>query len=121
MRVLHLVSSGGYYGKENVIVNLCSALTRLGYTAEIGAFLNSEAPNDEVVIRARLENLSARTFFCRGRLDLRTIRAIREYVISQKVDLIHTHDTKANCYGYAVAKSLGRFVFATCHLWYSKT
>jgi glycosyltransferase involved in cell wall biosynthesis len=121
MKILHLVSSGGYYGKEAVIVNLCSALERLGCASEVGAFLNSQAPNQDLVNRSRLEGLSARTFDCRGRLDLQAVRSIREHIVSQQIDLVHTHDYKADLYGYLAARQAGRPVFATCHLWFTTT
>jgi glycosyltransferase involved in cell wall biosynthesis len=121
MKILHLVSSGGYYGKEAVIVNLCSALERLGCASEIGAFLNSQAPNQDLVKRAHQEHLPARTFACRGRLDLRAVRTIREHILSRQIDLVHTHDYKADVYGYMAARWTGRPVFATCHLWFCST
>jgi glycosyltransferase involved in cell wall biosynthesis len=119
MKILHLVSSGGYYGKEAVIINLCAALEKMGCASEVGALLNSQAPNDDVVTRAHQLHLSARTFACRGRVDLRTVRAIREHILAQPVDLVHSHDYKADIYGYLAARWAGCPVFATCHLWFS--
>lgn len=121
MKILHLLSSSGYYGKEAVVVNLCSALEKLGCTAEVGAFLNEQAPNDEVVVRAHEQGLGAKTFACRGRVDFGTVKTIREYIVSQQIDLVHTHDYKADLYGYLAARRAGRPVFATCHLWFCTT
>jgi glycosyltransferase involved in cell wall biosynthesis len=118
MKVLHLASSSGYYGKEAVILNLCSALEALGCSTEIGAFLNSQAPNDEVVVRAQRQNLSAITITCRGRIDFRAVRAIRDRIVAQQIDLVHSHDYKADLYAFLAARWAGRPVFATCHLWY---
>ena len=118
MKVLHLDSSSGYYGKEAVIVNLCSALEALGCSTEIGAFLNSHAPNDEVVVRAQQRGLSAGPIACRGRIDFRAVRAIRDRIVEQQIDLVHSHDYKASLYGYLAARWAGRPIFATCHLWY---
>jgi glycosyltransferase involved in cell wall biosynthesis len=121
MKILHLVSSGGYYGKESVIINLCSALEKLDCATEVGAFLNSQAPNDDVVTRAHRQGLSARTFACNGRVDLRAVRTIREHILAQQIDLVHTHDYKADLYGYLAARWAGRPLFATCHLWFSSS
>jgi glycosyltransferase involved in cell wall biosynthesis len=121
MKILHLVSSRGYYGKESVIINLCSALEKLGCCAEVGAFLNSHAPNEEVVSRAHSQRLLARTFACDGRVDLRTVKSIQEHILSHQIDLVHTHDNKANIYGYLAARWARRPVVATCHLWSSTT
>lgn len=121
MKILHLLSSGGYYGKEAVIINLCAALEKLGCSTEVGAFLNFQAPNDEVVVRAQREGLAARTFDCRGRIDFDTVKRIREHIVAQPIDLVHTHDYKADLYGYLAARWTGRPVFATCHLWFGTT
>lgn len=121
MKILHLVSSGGYYGKESVIINLCSALQELGCATEVGAFLNSHAPNDEVVSRAHRQGLPAQTFACRGRLDFRIVRTIRDHILAQQIDLVHTHDYKSDVHGYLAARWARRPVFATCHLWYGTT
>ena len=119
MKILHLISSAGYYGAEAVIINLCSALEKLGCAPEVGAFLHSHSPNDEIVTRAHRQNLPARTFPCHGRVDVRTLRAIRQHILAQQIDLVHTHDYKADLYGYLAARWTGRPVFATCHLWFS--
>jgi glycosyltransferase involved in cell wall biosynthesis len=121
VKILHLVSSSGYYGKEAVVINLCSALEKLGCASEVGAFLNSQAPNQDLVDRAHVQGLQATTFACNGRLDLGAVRAIRDHILSQQVDLIHTHDYKADLYGYLAARRAARPVFATCHLWFSTT
>jgi glycosyltransferase involved in cell wall biosynthesis len=121
MKILYLLSSGGYYGKESVVVNLCSALEKLGCAAEVGAFLNAQAPNDEVVARAHHQGLPARTFDCRGRVDFRTVRTIQEHIVSQHIDIVHTHDYKADLYGYLASRWARRPVFATCHLWFPTT
>ncbi len=121
MKILHLVSSGGYYGKEAVVTNLCSALGKLGCAAEIGAFRNFNALNDELVVRAESQHLRVKAFTCRGRLDPKTVGIIRDYLRDEKIDLLHTHDIKANIYGFWAAKGAKRPVFSTCHLWYSAT
>lgn len=119
MKILHLISSAGYYGAEAVVINLCSALEKLGCAPEVGAFLHPHAPNDEIVIRAHRQHLRARTFTCRGRVDPRTVSAIREHILTQQIDLVHTHDYKSDLYGYLAARWTRRPVFATCHLWFS--
>jgi glycosyltransferase involved in cell wall biosynthesis len=121
MKILHLVSSGGYYGKEAVIINLCAALEKLGCATEVGAFLNAKAPNHEVMTRAHDRGLKARMFECGGRVDLKTVKTIREHILAEQIDLVHSHDYKADLYSYLAARWAGRPVFATCHLWFSTT
>jgi glycosyltransferase involved in cell wall biosynthesis len=121
MKILHLLSSGGFYGKEAVVLTLCSELGKLGHTAGVGAFLNARAPNQEVVNRAHREGLQASMFECAGRVDVRTVSQIREHILSQQIDLIHSHDYKADLYGFLAGRWTGRPVFATCHLWFGTT
>ena len=64
------------------------------------------------------QNLSATTITCRGRIDFRAVRAIRDRIVAQQIDLVHSHDYKADLYAFLAARWAGRPVFATCHLWY---
>jgi glycosyltransferase involved in cell wall biosynthesis len=54
-------------------------------------------------------------------MDAGTVKAIRDHIVAQQIDLVHAHDYKADVYGYLAARWTGRPVFATCHLWFGTT
>ena len=115
--ILHLRSSGGLYGAEQVILNLASELNSLGCTNDIVCFNNINNPHLELIEEARKANLSALAVDCRGLLDRQTVRNIREIIMSRKVDVIHCHDYKACVFGLMAAARLTLQRVATNHLW----
>src|SRR5712664_76033 len=117
MRALHLISSGGIYGAENMMLSLCTGLRRQGCDTVVGVFLNSHRPNIDTTNRAKRLGLECTTFSCDGRLDLSTVRAIRSYILKNGIDLIHTHGYKADIYGYAAIRGKSIASVATCHSW----
>lgn len=121
MKVLHLISSGGMYGAETMLVNLATAQERLGCQVVLGVFLNRQSPHVEVGEAARANHLAVETIPCRGRVDKRTVKAIRDYIREHEVHVVHTHGWKSDIYGYLAAKPLSMPIIATCHLWTRKT
>lgn len=121
LRVLHLISSGGVYGAENVVIQLALALKRLNCEVVIGVFQNRHRPNTEIAEAARLQGLEVALFECRGKLDFGTVRAIRNFMSERELDILHTHGYKADIYGYRAAKSTRVGLVATAHSWPGKS
>lgn len=121
MRVLQLISSGGYYGAENMLLNLAQSQKSIGCDPCLLLFYNVHQPNVELYERARSRGISVRMLRCEGRADLRAIREIREYIRTDQVDLIHTHGYKADLYGYLAARREAKPIVATCHNWVGGT
>ncbi len=117
MRVLQLISSGGHYGAENMLLFLCKALERLGCQPIVGIFRNSQVPNVETMEHARRLGLEVEVFDCKGKVDWSTVRAIQSSIGDCRIDLIHTHGYKADIYGFAAARGLRVPLVATCHSW----
>src|ERR1700687_3171744 len=95
-RILHLRSSGGLYGAEQVILNLGRELNTLGCTNHIVCFNNTtQDPHLELVEEAKRTHLSAFAVDCRGRFDRHTVKSIRDIIRSKDIDVIHCHDYKS--------------------------
>ncbi len=121
MRVLQLISSGGYYGAENMLLNLAQSQKSIGCDPCLLLFYNVHQPNVALYERARSRGISVRMLRCEGRADLRALREIREYIRTEQVDLIHTHGYKADLYGYLAARREAKPIVATCHNWVGGT
>jgi glycosyltransferase involved in cell wall biosynthesis len=117
MRVLELISSGGFYGAESVLLTLSQALSDLGCEVVVGAFENEQSPNLEIAERARQAGLAVEIFPCRGRFDRKAVRALRNFARLRGVDVVHTHGYKADIYGYAAFRRSGIPLTGTCHNW----
>lgn len=121
VKVLQLISSGGYYGAENMLLNLCASQEQSGCQNSLLLFYNVHVPNVEFYERARRRGLSVRMVHCNGRADWRAVRQIEEYIEEDGVDLVHTHGYKADLYGYLAAWRCHKPVVATCHNWVGGT
>jgi glycosyltransferase involved in cell wall biosynthesis len=121
VRVLQLISSGGYYGAENMLLNLCASQEKAGCRHSLLLFYNVHAPNVEFYERARRRGISVRMVHCKGRADWRAVRQIKEYIREDAVDVVHTHGYKADLYGYLAARGMEKPVVATCHNWVGGT
>lgn len=120
MRILQLISSRGFFGAENVVVELASSLEAAGDTVTIGVFTNRHAScqgSSELGEKARDRGLRAVSFECGGRVDLGTVAAIRRFAAENGVDVIHSHGYKSNIYAYLANRKLGKKLVTTCHNW----
>ena len=121
VKVLQLISSGGYYGAENMLLNLCASQQKAGCQNSLMLFYNVHAPNVEFYERARRRGLSVRMVHCQGRADWRAVRQIEDCIQEDGVELLHTHGYKADLYGYVAARRSGKPIVATCHNWVGGT
>jgi glycosyltransferase involved in cell wall biosynthesis len=121
MNVLQLISSGGYYGAENVVISLAESLERHNCRSVIGVFHNAHQQNEELTRQAERRGLTVQQIVCRGRWDWQAIGAIRDKLESLNIDLLHTHGYKADIYGFVASRKLGLPLVSTCHLWTRQT
>jgi len=121
VQVLQLISSGGYYGAENMLLNLCASQKESGCQNSLMLFYNVHAPNVELYERARRYGLNVRMVHCRGRADWRAVRQIQECIQEDGIELLHTHGYKADLYGYIAARRSSKPIVATCHNWLGGT
>jgi glycosyltransferase involved in cell wall biosynthesis len=121
VKVLQLISSGGYYGAENMLLNLCASQEAAGCQNSLLLFYNVHTPNVEFYERARRHGISVRMVHCKGRADWRAVQQIEEYIQSEAIDVVHTHGYKADLYGFLASWRSGKPVIATCHNWVGGT
>ena len=121
MRVLHLISSAGYYGAENMLVNLAVALKQLDCTPVVGAFRDPAGTEPAILHFARERGLETWEFPCGGRIDRASIGILKKHLLEGRFDVLHTHGYKANLYGRLAGRGMGVGPVATCHNWPERT
>jgi glycosyltransferase involved in cell wall biosynthesis len=117
VKVLQLLSSGGYYGAENMLLNLCVSQRSAGWDSTLLVFYNAHQPNIEFYEEATRRGLNPAMVRCEGRIDWQALRQIRNRIRESAIDVVHTHGYKADLYGYAAARREKKPVVATCHNW----
>lgn len=121
MTILQLISSGGFYGTENMLVALSESLSRQGCRVIVGVLRDSRNPHVEVAEAAASLGLTAREIPCDGRFDWNTVRIIRSLVREFRVEAIHAHGYKADllafCAVHTIAWPRRTQLVSTCHNW----
>ena len=121
MKILHLVSSGGMYGAEGVILSLSKELKKLSIDVSIGAINNKGNPHLEILERAEENGIETISFPCSGRFDLSTIFEIKNHLKQKQFDIIHSHNYKSDLYAYLASRFSDTRLCVTSHGWTSET
>ena len=90
VKVLQLISSGGCYGAENMLLNLCASQEKAGCANSLLLFYNVHVPNVEFYERARRRGISVRMVHCNGRADWRAVRQIKDYIREDSIEFLST-------------------------------
>jgi glycosyltransferase involved in cell wall biosynthesis len=116
-RVMQLISSGGFYGAERVVIELSSHLAAQGWKSHVVVMDSPGA--DQLLQHAREANLP-HIRLSGSKLNFRRVlRQIAQYARIHEIELAHAHGYKTDfALAFAPLPSGVRRV-ATCHSWYS--
>ncbi|WP_213803911.1 glycosyltransferase [Granulicella sp. dw_53] len=118
MKVLHIISSGGMYGAEAVILNLSHTLNGSGHSSILGVFQNSAKVNVQLHDVAVQNGIESHLIPCSGQFDRTVLQKIRALVSETQADVVHAHGYKADIYVYLALRGRGVPMVSTCHTWY---
>jgi glycosyltransferase involved in cell wall biosynthesis len=118
MRVLHVISSGGMYGAEAVILNLARAMEGGSHTVALGMFENLPKANLQLHEAALKQGVESYLIRCCGQVDRGAVARLRELVREVGADVVHAHGFKADIYSYLAMRGMGVPLVSTCHTWY---
>lgn len=117
MRVLHLLSSTGYHGAENMAAELIRQSALLGAENHIGVFRSGPQSNLELLDHVRDVASGSIIVKCRGQFDFSPVMALRRYLRNNRIDVVHSHKYKTNVYTLAASVGAGVGLVSTCHNW----
>lgn len=117
MKVLHIISSGGMYGAEAVILNLSRMLNESSHASALGVFSNSTNPNLQLHEAALKEGIESHLIPCSGQIDRTVTASIRRLVAQTEADVVHAHGYKADVYVYLALRGTATPFISTCHNW----
>jgi glycosyltransferase involved in cell wall biosynthesis len=117
MRVLHLLSSTGFHGAENMAAELIRQLSEQGVDNHLGVFRSSNRSNLDIQAVTQRYIKNGTVFDCHGRFDVRTVFALRKYINRHDIDIIHSHKYKTNLYAVLANFGLRKKLVSTCHNW----
>jgi len=117
MKILQMISSGGMYGAEAVILNLSRSLNEGPHRSMLGVFSNSSNPNLQLHESATKQGVESYLIPCNGQVDRKAITRIRELVERTGVNVVHAHGYKADIYAFLALRGSGVSLVSTCHNW----
>lgn len=117
MKILHIISSGGMYGAEAVILNLSRTLNEGSHASVLGVFSNASNPNLQLHEAAAREGIESHLIPCSGQIDRSVVASIRKLVAQTGADVVHAHGYKADVYVYFALRGRGTPFVSTCHNW----
>jgi len=118
VKVLHIISSGGMYGAEAVILNLSRTLNMGSHQSILGVFSNSTQPNLQLHEAAATQGIESHAVPCRGQFDRNVLAALRQLVQQTGADVVHAHGYKADVYAWLALRNSQVALVSTCHTWY---
>ena len=114
-KVLHLRSSGGLLGAENVILEIANHSERFGYKSIIGVLHDPRDAASEMLNVAQSNGVETHSFVCKSRIDFKAIKEINNIVCTNNIRVLHCHGYKEDVYG--ILARAGVPLLATNHLW----
>jgi glycosyltransferase involved in cell wall biosynthesis len=117
-KVLHIISSGGMYGAEAVILNLSRTLNEGPHRSMLGVFSNLSQPNLQLYEIATKQGIEAHAIPCQGQIDRTVPAAVRDLVRQTGATVVHAHGYKADIYVYLAMRGSRTPIVSTCHTWY---
>jgi glycosyltransferase involved in cell wall biosynthesis len=115
MKVLHVISSAGYYGAEAMVVNLCLGLREMGVSCTLAVFQNRHMPDCQLADVAAGRGIEVRGIECNGRLDWKAVQSLSAMARELRVDFIHAHGYKAHVYALLAARRRFAALVGTYH------
>ncbi len=115
LRVLHLISSGGLFGAEKVMLNLAEAINIDGCRSWVVGLRNTRNPHLEVIEEAKRRNIAWYIVKSQGRFDFGAVSSLLCFIKENNIGILHTHNYKANFIGLLAAKRTGIPIVATLH------
>jgi glycosyltransferase involved in cell wall biosynthesis len=116
---VQVVSTGGIYGAERVMLELAQYLSERGWKSRV---LAMEGAGAEPLARAaRDHGLIGDVLNLRGGGDWAMCRQLSAYLEQYKIDVVHSHGYKPSIMLGATRQAARRVCFTTCHSWYRAT
>jgi glycosyltransferase involved in cell wall biosynthesis len=121
LKILQLRSSVGFFGAENVVIELSRAFNKVNVESVVGVIQNSNMQSLHLAQVAKDLALPNVLFPGTSKFNLSTLVSIIQYLKKNNIQIIQPHGYKANVYAYFARLFTHIPVIATCHPWTETT
>jgi glycosyltransferase involved in cell wall biosynthesis len=119
--VLHLIDSGGFYGAEAVILNLCIGMKDMDIQPTIACFFPLGKEKPELGVIAEKKGINVRYVPMQHKFDLKAVRHIHTIMEEEDIMILHSHGYKPSIYSFLLHIIYRIPYIVTCHLWSRET
>ncbi len=112
-----MLSSTGFFGAENVVMELLKELKKEGAETFLGILENNSDAHSLIAGEAEKYVDNVRVFPCRGKFDIKSILELRKFIEEHGIDIIHSHKYKTNFYSLLASLPKKTPLISTCHNW----
>ena len=116
-KILQLRESSGFYGAENVIIELSKELQMADYEVWLGILSPEESKTRVFFEMAKKNGIPMQVLSCRGPIDLKTLYLLRRFIIDKNFAIVQSHGYKSNFYALIATWLTKVSLIATCHPW----
>lgn len=120
IKVLQLGSPTGLYGAERWILALIKHLDPQKIESLVGVI--KDEPGLEAPLCKEAEKLGFKThqFEAFGKINFGVIKLIRQFLLQEKIDILHTHFYKTDIIGFLATRGTPCKIISTPHGWSKK-
>ncbi|HWR97501.1 MAG TPA: glycosyltransferase family 4 protein [Candidatus Methanoperedens sp.] len=118
IRVLHLRDTDEIGGPGKTILETMSRIDPERFRLHLGVFESTPAGRETPFVKeAKQRGLSVHAIQGRNPFDLSMVSKLERLVRQLKIDIVHSHETLSNAYGYLAARRAGARTVSTMHGW----
>lgn len=117
VRVLQLGSPMGLYGAERWILALAKHLDRSKVKTWVGAVRDQAGLEVPLCREAEKLGLDTVVFDAPGRLNFSAVRQIRQFILANDIQILHTHFYKTDLLGLLATRGTACKIVTTPHGW----
>jgi glycosyltransferase involved in cell wall biosynthesis len=115
INIIHVRDSCGVYGAERVILTLAKHIDENRFNFILLALKSNKSNSQEFIDNARQMGINVIVVPTRGRIDLLALIKIRKILKEKNVNILHSHDFKANFYSILASINIGVKRIVTSH------
>lgn len=116
MKVMHLISSTGYYGAERVLMEIAKGLRRHHCHPVIGVIASHPKKCADMIREAGRQDIETKVFLCDRKFSAGLALELKRFMDRRSFDIVHSHGYKSNFYAFMAAGKRIPLI-ATNHNW----
>lgn len=117
IKVLQFGNAGALYGAERWILTLIKHLNSDEVQTHVLSVRDAHGMKAPVCTEARKLGFPAVVIDCFGRMNLSAVDQVRQYILDNDIDIIHTHHYKTDIIGLLAVRGTHYRIVSTPHGW----